>query len=345
MQTSRNGADQLISVVVPAYNEETVLNDFHQRCAAVLEKTGLPWEIIYVNDGSTDRTLDTMAELQKSCPGVSIVDLSRNFGKEIALTAGLEYARGDIVIVIDADLQDPPELIPELLGKWRDGYDNVYAKRISRSGESLFKRLTARVFYRIIGGMSRVEIPENTGDFRLLSRRAVDSVLKLREQHRFMKGLFSWIGYPAVAVEYHRDPRAAGKTKWNYWNLMNFAIEGITSFSTAPLRLATAVGLGTAALALAYASVVFYRTLAFGDPVAGYPSMMIIILFLGAVQLIFIGVIGEYLGRMFNETKNRPLYLVNRFSAGESAVATGTETDPSGTGPSSDQTPPNQPRA
>lgn len=335
MQTSRNGADELISVVVPAYNEETVLNEFHQRCAAVLEKTGLRWEIIYINDGSTDRTLSTMAELQKSCPGVSIVDLSRNFGKEIALTAGLEYARGDIVIVIDADLQDPPELIPELMSKWRDGYDNVYAKRISRSGESLFKRLTARIFYRVIRGMSRVEIPENTGDFRLLSRRAVDSVLKLREQHRFMKGLFSWIGYPAVAVEYHRDSRAAGKTKWNYWNLMNFAIEGITSFSTAPLRLATAVGLGTAALALAYASVVFYRTLAFGDPVAGYPSMMIIILFLGAVQLIFIGVIGEYLGRMFNESKNRPLYLVNRFSAGESRAATGS---------SADQSTPNEPR-
>lgn len=335
MQTSRNGADELISVVVPAYNEETVLNEFHQRCAAVLEKTGLRWEIIYINDGSTDRTLSTMAELQKSSPGVSILDLSRNFGKEIALTAGLEYARGDIVIVIDADLQDPPELIPELMSKWRDGYDNVYAKRISRSGESLFKRLTARIFYRVIRGMSRVEIPENTGDFRLLSRRAVDSVLKLREQHRFMKGLFSWIGYPAVAVEYHRDSRAAGKTKWNYWNLMNFAIEGITSFSTAPLRLATAVGLGTAALALAYASVVFYRTLAFGDPVAGYPSMMIIILFLGAVQLIFIGVIGEYLGRMFNESKNRPLYLVNRFSAGESRAATGS---------SADQSTPNEPR-
>lgn len=345
MQTSRNGADELISVVVPAYNEEAVLNEFHQRCAAVLQETGLRWEIVYVNDGSTDRTLGIMAGLQESCPEVSIVDLSRNFGKEIALTAGLEYARGDIVIVIDADLQDPPELIPELMGRWRDGYDNVYAKRISRSGESAVKRFTAKVFYRIIGRMSRVAIPENTGDFRLLSRRAVDAVLKLREQHRFMKGLFSWVGYPSIAVEYHRDSRAAGKTKWDYWNLMNFAIEGITSFSTAPLRLATVVGLGTAALALAYASVVFYRTLAFGDPVAGYPSMMIIILFLGAVQLIFIGVIGEYLGRMFNETKNRPLYLVNHISSGESPTSSRRESDPAGTGPSADQTPPNQPRA
>ena len=339
MQTSRNGARELISVVVPAYNEEAVLHDFHGRCAAVLEETGLRWEIVYVNDGSTDQTLATMVGLGESCPEVSIVDLSRNFGKEIALTAGLEYARGDIVVVIDADLQDPPELIPELIGRWRDGFDNVYAKRISRSGESAVKRLTAGIFYRVIGGMSRVGIPENTGDFRLLSRRAVDSLLKLREQHRFMKGLFCWIGYPAIAVPYHREPRAAGKTKWNYWNLWNFAIEGITSFSTAPLRLATFVGVGTALLALVYASVVFYRTIAFGDPVAGYPSMIIIILFLGAVQLIFIGVIGEYLGRMFNETKNRPLYLVNHFKAGGPPLAPGQEPDANTTEPPADKAP------
>jgi glycosyltransferase involved in cell wall biosynthesis len=342
MQTSKNDALELVSVVVPAFNEENVLDEFHGRCAAVLEETGLRWEIVYVNDGSTDQTLTVMAGLRESCPQVSIVDLSRNFGKEIALTAGLEHARGDAVIAIDADLQDPPELIPELIARWRDGFDNVYAKRLSRSGESGFKKLTAKAFYRVIGGMSRVEIPENTGDFRLLSRRAVDSVLKLREHHRFMKGLFSWIGYPAIAVEYHRHSRAAGKTKWNYWNLWNFAVEGITSFSTAPLRLATFAGLGTAVMALVYASVVFYRTVAFGDPVAGYPSMIIIILFLGAVQLIFIGVIGEYLGRMFNETKNRPLYLVNQFSAGEPAVVKGQEPNPTATQPPVDRTPPEE---
>jgi len=305
---------KLISVVVPAFNEEAVLEEFHKRTTAVLKSTGLAWEIVYVNDGSTDRSLATMEMLEAAHPGVSIVDLSRNFGKEIALTAGLEHSRGDAVVVVDADLQDPPELIPQLILHWQNGYENVYAKRISRRGESVFKKMTARLFYHIIGRMSRVKIPENTGDFRLLSRRAVDSLLELREHHRFMKGLFCWIGFPSIEVEYHRDPRFAGSTKWNYWSLWNFAVEGITSFSTAPLRLATFAGLGVALFALVYALVVFYKTLVFGDPVDGYPSMMIVILFLGAVQLIFIGVIGEYLGRMFTETKDRPLYFVKRFS-------------------------------
>jgi glycosyltransferase involved in cell wall biosynthesis len=215
--------------------------------------------------------------------------------------------------VIDTDLQDPPELIPELVAKWREGFDVVYARRTARDGETLMKKTTARLFYRIIQTMSRVEIPEDTGDFRLLSRRAVAALRQLREQHRFMKGLFAWIGYPQAAVYYRRDPRYAGETKWNYWRLWNFAIEGITSFSTTPLKIATYIGLMTAIGAFGYAAAIIYKTLLFGDPVRGYPSLMVTVLFLGGVQLMGLGMIGEYLGRMFNETKRRPLYLVNRY--------------------------------
>jgi glycosyltransferase involved in cell wall biosynthesis len=245
---------------------------------------------------------------------VAVIDLSRNFGKEIALTAGLDHARGEAVIVIDADLQDPPELIPQLIEKWREGYDIVFARRISREGETFLKKLTAKLFYRFIQGVSRVKIPEDTGDFRLLSRRAVEALKKLRETHRFMKGLFAWVGYPQIAVNYRRDPRFAGQTKWGYWQLWNFALEGITSFTIAPLRIATYVGLTTSVGAFTYALFVIYKTLVYGDPVQGYPSLMVIILFLGGVQLMSLGVIGEYLGRMFNETKNRPLYFINSFS-------------------------------
>jgi glycosyltransferase involved in cell wall biosynthesis len=229
------------------------------------------------------------------------------------MTAGLDHARGDAVVVIDADLQDPPELIPELVLKWKEGFDVVYARRSVREGETFVKKATAKLFYRAIQSISRVNIPPDTGDFRLLSRRAVESLKLLREQHRFMKGLFAWIGYPQVAVYYRRDPRLAGKTKWNYWRLWNFAIEGITSFSIAPLKLATYVGLLTAVGAFLAAGVVVYKTIFYGDPVRGYPSLMVVVLFLGGVQLMSLGMIGEYLGRMFNETKQRPLYLVNRF--------------------------------
>lgn len=306
-------AAKMLSVVVPAYNEADVLPRFHERLAAVLGALPLSAEIVYVNDGSTDATHQVMRNLAERDGRIAIVELSRNFGKEIALTAGLDYARGDAVVVIDADLQDPPELIPELVRRWHEGYDVVYAKRIARDGESSFKKFTAYAFYRTIGRMSRVQIPRDTGDFRLLSRRAVQALAKLREQHRFMKGLFAWIGYPQVAVPYRREPRHAGETKWNYWRLWNFALEGITAFTTAPLRLATYLGLVTAIAAFVYAAIVVYKTLAFGDPVRGYPSLMVVVLFLGGVQLITIGIIGEYLGRMFDETKGRPLYLVQEY--------------------------------
>lgn len=300
-----------LSVVVPAYNEEEVLPECHRRLTAVLERLDADWEILYVNDGSSDGTLAVMGGFND--PRVAIVDLSRNFGKEIAMTAGLDHARGDAVVVIDADLQDPPELIPELVQKWREGFDVVYARRSKREGETFLKKTTAKLFYRAIQSLSRVKIPPDTGDFRLLSRRAVEALKLLREQHRFMKGLFAWIGYPQVAVYYRRDPRFAGTTKWNYWNLWNFAIEGITSFSIGPLKIATYIGLMTALGAFVAAGVVIYKTIAYGDPVRGYPSLMVVMLFLGGVQLMSLGMIGEYLGRMFNETKRRPLYLVNRY--------------------------------
>jgi len=309
------------SIVVPAYNEQEVLPEFHRRLCAVLGVLEGGSEIVYVNDGSHDNTLAVLQELQRNDLRVIIVDLSRNFGKEIALTAGLDYARGEAAVAIDADLQDPPELIPELVKQWNAGFDVVYAKRTERSGETWLKKLTAKLFYRVIKHVSHVVIPEDSGDFRLLSRRALDALKQLREQHRFMKGLFAWIGYPQKAVLYRRDARFAGITKWNYWKLWTLALEGITSFTTAPLKIATYVGVAAALLAFLFALFIVYRTLVYGDPVRGYPSLTVIVLFLGGIQLVALGVIGEYLGRMFTETKHRPLYLVkDLYSADECAV-------------------------
>jgi glycosyltransferase involved in cell wall biosynthesis len=304
----------LLSIVVPAYNEDAVLPEFHARLAGVLDQSGLDdAEIVYVNDGSRDLTLQVMRALRVRDPRVAIVDLSRNFGKEVALTAGLDHARGDAVVVIDADLQDPPELIPALVERWREGFDVVYAQRMARDGETRLKRASAFLFYRVLRRVSRVQVPADTGDFRLLSRRAVDALRQLREHHRFMKGLFAWIGFPQAAVPYRRDPRRAGATKWSYWKLWNFALDGLTSFTIAPLKLATYLGLATALVAFGYGSFIIGLTLVYGNPVAGYPSLLVVVLFLGGVQLFFIGVIGEYLGRIFNETKQRPLYFLNAY--------------------------------
>ena len=306
-------AQATLSVVVPVFDEEAVLAEFHRRLAAVLERLPARAEIVYVNDGSTDDSLGLIRRLQEQDPRVAVVDLSRNFGKEIAMTAGLDHARGDAVVIIDADLQDPPEFIPELVAQWQRGFDVVYAQRTAREGEALLKKFTAYWFYRLIQRTNRVRIPVDTGDFRLLSRKAVDSLKQLRETHRFMKGLFAWIGHPQKAVPYHRDKRHAGTTKFNYWRLWNFAIEGFTSFTIAPLKVATYVGVVIAGLAFVFAAWIVGRTLLYGDPVRGYPSLMVVILMLGGVQLITIGVLGEYVGRMFNETKQRPLYLLNEF--------------------------------
>jgi glycosyltransferase involved in cell wall biosynthesis len=299
-----------ISIVVPVFNEQEVLREFHRRLSVVLDKLNMPAQTIYVNDGSADDTLSIALELCRHDDRVAVLDLSRNFGKEIALTAGIDHAAGDVVIVIDADLQDPPELIPELLNQWRKGYDVVYAKRLSRVGEHPIKKATAFIFYRLIRLISRVDIPYDTGDYRLLSRRAVEALKQLREQHRYMKGLFAWIGYPQKAVPYQRESRYAGATKWNYWRLWNFAIEGITSFSTAPLKIATYIGFATAMGAMVYGAYMIMRTLIDGSRIPGYPSLLVVILFLGGVQLLSIGVLGEYLGRMYDETKKRPLYFL-----------------------------------
>ena len=299
-----------LSVVVPVYNEQEGLGELHRRLSSVLNDLPFASEIIYVNDGSTDRTLEAMKHLREFDSRVAIIELSRNFGKEIAMTAGIDHAVGDGVIVIDADLQDPPELIPRLVEQWKDGVDVAYAKRIGRDGESVLKKVTAYLFYRFMGKVNNVSVPEDTGDYRILSRRAVNALKLLREQHRFMKGLFTWVGFSQKAVLYHREQRFAGQTKWNYWKLWNFALEGITSFTIAPLKVATYLGLLIAAGSLIYAGVIMFRTLVYGNPVPGYPSLMITILFLGAVQLIAIGTLGEYLGRMFNETKQRPLYIL-----------------------------------
>lgn len=302
-----------LAVVAPAYNEQEVLGEFHRRLTAVLDAIDVACEVVYVNDGSDDASLALMQALRANDDRVTIIDLSRNFGKEIAMTAGLDHARGDAVIVIDADLQDPPELIPQLIEQWQAGFDVVYAKRAARDGESIVKKATAAMFYRVIRRVSRVQIPEDTGDFRLLSRRAVEALKQLREHHRFMKGLFAWIGFRQKAVLYRRDPRHAGKGKFNYWRLWNFALEGITSFTIAPLKLATYVGIVVALLSFVAAAWIVYKTLAFGDPVQGYPSLMVAVLMMGGMQLLFIGVMGEYLGRLFNESKARPLYFLNAY--------------------------------
>jgi glycosyltransferase involved in cell wall biosynthesis len=304
----------LLSVVAPAFDEADVLGRFHERLAKVLDAMPLEAEIVYVDDGSTDGTAEVLAGLATSDPRVAVLELSRQFGKERALTAGIDHARGDAVVVIDADLQDPPELIPDLVAPWQeDGFEVVYALRVHREGESWLRRGTASLFYRLIRRVSRVDIPRNTGDFRLLSRRAVDELKRLRERHRFMKGLFAWVGFAQKAVPYHREPRSAGRSKWNYWRLWNFALTGITSFTIAPLKIATYLGLLIAVLAFAYAVVIVYKTLVWGNPVAGYPSLMTVILFLGGVQLMTMGVMGEYLGRMFEEVKQRPLYIVKSY--------------------------------
>lgn len=277
----------------------------------MLSKLECDHEIVLVNDGSTDDTLQIMSELQRSDPAVSIINLSRNFGKEIALTAGLDNTFGDVVVILDADLQDPPELIPSMIEAWREGFEVVYGVRTVRDGETLLKKASANAFYRLIQRVSRVQIPRDTGDFRLMSRRAILELRKLREQHRFMKGLFAWVGFRSKPIYYSREARVAGVTKWNYWKLFDLAIEGITSFSIAPLKLATYFGVGIAVLALIYAGVVVWKTLMYGDPVQGYPSLMVVLLFLGGVQLISVGVLGEYIGRIFNEVKARPLYLID----------------------------------
>ena len=306
-----------LSIVVPAFNESEVLSQCQQSLSDVVKDLNADVEFIYVDDGSHDNTYEQLLGLAEADNRISVIRLSRNYGKEIAMTAGLDKACGDAVVVIDADLQDPPELIHTFIEYWQQGYDVVYGQRQQREGETYLKKLTAHWFYRLMGHISRLDIPKDTGDFRLMSRRSVDALLTLREQHRFIKGLFTWVGFPQMAVQYTRQARLAGTSKWNYIQLIELAAEGITSFSTTPLKLSTYMGVATALIAFLYALFIIIKTLLFGDPVAGYPSLMVAILFLGGIQLMAIGVLGEYIGRMFDETKNRPLYIVSEFTASD----------------------------
>jgi len=299
-----------LPILIPMFNEEANIDYLFERLLTVLDGMGTSYEIVCINDGSRDNTLTELVAHHHRNPVIKVIDLSRNFGKEVALTAGIDYARGQAVIPIDADLQDPPELIGELVSKWREGYDVVYATRRSRQGESWLKKLTANVFYRVIDQISRVPIPRDTGDFRLIDRRVVESLKLMPERTRFMKGLFAWVGYRQTSIYYDRPQCYKGKTTWNYWKLRNFAIDGITSFSLAPLKVWSYVGLTISLLAFIYASFLVLRTLILGIDVPGYASLMVAMLFLGGMQLVTLGVLGEYIGRIYEEVKGRPLYLV-----------------------------------
>lgn len=304
---------QQLSILVPIYNELEVLPEFHRRLCAAVADVPMQVDVLYVDDGSTDDSRTWLAHLHEQDPRVAVLALSRNFGKETAMAAGLDYVQGDAVVIIDADLQDPPELLIAMVDAWRQGFDQVEMQRISREGESAAKRWTAHAFYRLMMRVSNVAITPDVGDFRLLSRRAVEALKTLRERNRFMKGLYAWIGYPRIQLRYHRERRHAGRSKWNYWRLWNLAIEGFTSFTVLPLKVASYVGLLVALTAFAYGVFVILKTLVLGEAVTGYPSLMVVLLFLGGAQLLCVGILGEYLGRMFVETKQRPLYLIDTY--------------------------------
>lgn len=299
-----------LSVVVPIYNERPVLPLLYRRLCSVLDLLEASYEIVLVDDGSSDGSGDALLELAATSSVVKVVRLSRNFGKEAALTAGLDQTCGEAVIILDADLQDPPELISQMLAAFRNGSDIVCMRRRSRAGETWVKRLSAHLFYRLLNRISQVEIPEDTGDFRLMSRRVVNALQLLPERNRYMKGLFAWVGFPTHVIEYDREARAAGTTKWNALGLFGLAFEGITSFSVAPLRWATGLGLLVALLGTSFGLWIVISTLMFGNPVGGYPSLIAVITFMGGIQLLSIGLVGEYVGKVYSETKQRPLYVI-----------------------------------
>lgn len=310
-----------LSIVVAAYNEEDVLDIFFERLESVLASLGESYEIVCVNDGSRDRSAAILAAHNARDGRIRVINLARNFGKELALTAGLDATRGRAVVPLDADLQDPPELIAEFLRLWREGYDVVYAVRDARNTDSWLKRTTAGLFYSMLRRVSNVDIPPNAGDFRLMDARVVEALRGLRERNRFMKGLFSWVGFRQTSVGYQRPARAAGTTKFNYWKLWNFALDGITGYSTVPLRVATYFGLIFALLAMVYGLYLLFRTMVWGTDVPGYASTMVAVIFMGGIQLVVLGIIGEYLGRLYSEAKGRPLYIV------ESRLGFGADTD------------------
>lgn len=307
-----------ISILIPAYNEAPVLEKLMVRLADLSKNTKkYELEFLFVNDGSRDDTLAIIKDFASKDPRVSFINLSRNFGKEIAMIAGLDHVTGDATVIIDADLQDPPELIPEMIRLWEEGYDDVYAKRRSRQGETALKKLTSNLYYKSLQKVTHIPIQENTGDFRLLDRRVVEALKQFRETQRNTKAMFSWVGFHKKELLYDRDPRAAGETKWNYVKLINLAVDGITSFTTAPLRISTIAGTIISFLAFLFIVFLVIRTALFGSDAAGYPSLMAVILFMGGIQLLSLGIIGEYVGRIFNETKQRPLYLIEEYHYGK----------------------------
>lgn len=318
MEQSRENIEKqrnTISILVPCYNEESALRLFYVRTVEVIDELKeYDFEILFVNDGSQDGTLSIMQELHQRDSRVSYLDLSRNFGKEIAVIAGIDYLHGDAAIIMDADLQDPPELISEMIHWWQQGYDDVSAKRSSRAGESFFKKWTSHTFYRVLQHLTDIPIQPDVGDFRLLDKQCLDAVRLMRESQRYNKGIFSWIGFRKKEILFDRQVRVSGKSKWNYWKLLNLAIEGITSYSIAPLRVASFMGVLLSALSILYMAYIVIRTLIYGGDVPGYPSLISIILFIGGIQLLFLGIIGEYLGRIFNESKCRPLYFVKDYN-------------------------------
>ena len=304
-----------ISIIIPAYNEEESLPYLYERLEKLMgEMQNYEFEVLFVNDGSRDKTMQIIKEFRQKDERISYVDFSRNFGKEIAMIAGLDYAKGDCVIFMDADLQDPPELIPELVKYWEEGYDDVYARRSSRKGETWLKKFTSKMYYKLLQSLTRVPIQKDTGDFRLLDRRCVNALRKLRESQRCSKSMFSWIGYNKKEVLYERDPRIAGKTKWNYRKLIDLAIDGITSFTTSPLRISTYLSIPTFLALFVYFIYVIIKCITQNVAIQAFQAIILLILFFSGIQILLFGIIGEYLGRIFNETKNRPLYFVNEYN-------------------------------
>ena len=304
-----------ISIIIPAYNEEESLPLLYERLDKLMNSIpNYEFEVLFVNDGSKDKTLEIIKELRERDKRICYVDFSRNFGKEIAMLAGLDYSKGDAVIFMDADLQDPPELIPELIKYWEEGYDDVYARRRSRKGETWLKKFTSKMYYKVLQSLTRVEIQKDTGDFRLLDRRCVNALRKMRENGRNSKSMFSWIGYNKKEVLYDRDPRIAGSTKWNYKKLIDLAIDGITSFTTSPLRVSTYLAIPTFIMLFVYFIYVIVKICVTGIPMQAFQAIILLILFFAGIQIMLFGIVGEYLGRIFNETKNRPLYFVDEYN-------------------------------
>ena len=304
-----------ISIIIPAYNEEESLPILYERLSKLMEAmNSYEFEILFINDGSKDKTIEIIKSMREKDNRICYVDFARNFGKEIAMIAGLDYATGDCVVFMDADLQDPPELIPELVKYWEEGYDDVYAKRRSRKGETWLKKFTSKMYYRVLQHVTKVEIQEDTGDFRLLDKRCVNALKKLRESQRNTKSMFSWIGYKKKEVLYDRDPRVAGSTKWNYVKLMDLAIDGITSLTTSPLRISTFIAIPTFIVLFVYFVYVIAKSFIIHEAIQAFQAIILLILFFSGIQILLFGIVGEYLGRIFNETKNRPLYLVNEYN-------------------------------